>query len=55
MAEKKQEVFPAHAGVILDVDKPTGELVGLSRTRGGDPVCPFAGNLRRRSFPHTRG
>ena len=31
-------VYPAHAGVILGLEKRLREKRRLSRTRGGDPV-----------------
>ena len=40
-AYRKQDnqpgVYPAHAGVILDVEYDPDAKAGLSRTRGGDP------------------
>ena len=36
-------VYPAHAGVILDIVAENGKKSGLSRTRGGDPGARLEG------------
>ena len=34
-----ENVFPAHAGVILSLNKMGEVFVGIPRTRGGDPAA----------------
>ena len=51
----KFEVFPAHAGVILDSRVVFPPLQGFSRTRGCDPSLWIAGYGLNEFFPHTRG
>ncbi len=48
-------VYPACAGIDLDVDKPTGELVGLPRMRGDRPILLSRKIILPRFTPHARG
>ncbi len=48
-------VFPAHAGVILDVDIANAYDKCVSRTRGGDPTSNVEKIAGIQCFPHTRG
>ena len=48
-------LFPAHAGVIPNIEQVQKWLEAFPRTRGGDPAV-LGGNLLPVNFsPHTRG
>ena len=49
------DVFPAHAGVILSFQPCLTMFVSFSRTRGGDPVRKGRNGMTSKFFPHTRG
>ena len=48
-------VFPAYAGVILQIFKVTKCKDSFSRIRGGDPKMMDVEEQLREFFPHTRG
>ena len=48
-------VFPAHAGVILEINKKLLSLKRVSRTCGGDPKRLNLRIVPPRCFPHMRG
>ena len=50
-----KEVFPAHAGVILNFQEHLDRLQGFSRTRGCDPIVNGQEMTAKVFFPHTRG
>ena len=52
---EEEQLFPAHAGVILKGFQHDGHMVSFLCTRGGDPVhWSGAGGIQSFS-PHTRG
>ena len=53
--ELKTEVFPAHAGVILEVFKLMYLANRFSRTRGGDPITFKGGKVNSSVFPAHAG
>ena len=57
MAKNKDQitVYPAYAGVILEVKSPITKTESLSRIRGGDPAQIVANFLIKLFIPHTRG
>ena len=48
-------LFPAHAGVILRIPKEIEEDLTFPRTRGGDPGVAAGGLLLLSFSPHMRG
>ena len=48
-------LFPAYAGVILDVCFLAVNFVPFPRIRGGDPFKHFMGEVEETFSPHTRG
>ena len=52
---EEEQLFPAHAGVILKAESEELKAITFPRTRGGDPNSR-AENAEKASFsPHTRG
>ena len=51
----EQVVFPAHAGVILNVYVERLEKESIPRTRGGDPYNNDVIEMANTYSPHTRG
>lgn len=52
---EEEQLFPAHAGVILRTLASSVMMVSFPRTRGGDPISlDFCASLVDFS-PHTRG
>ena len=49
------DVFPAHAGVILEDQTPEVVAESVPRTRGGDPAEQARAQLTQECSPHTRG
>ena len=54
-ASQSKALFPAHAGVILDLQGCKKILVPVPRTRGGDPYSIAIPRRMPRCSPHTRG
>ena len=52
---EEEQLFPAHAGVILWAIWQWEELSAFPRTRGGDPRAIFVMALAEIFSPHTRG
>ena len=52
---RTNEVFPAHAGVILRQGGWIDKSIGISRTCGGDPLCRNSTLHCGQYFPHMRG
>ncbi len=50
-----ENVFPAHAGVILILAQSCAIGVGISRTCGGDPKFLQEQAEKDGYFPHMRG
>ena len=48
-------LFPAHAGVILRIEKWLKDGLTFPRTRGGDPGSVRQTNRTLYFSPHTRG
>ena len=48
-------MFPAHAGVILLRTILAGNIEGVPRTRGGDPISSVKFFGITGCSPHTRG
>ena len=48
-------LFPAHAGVIPNIEQVQKWLEAFPRTRGGDPWNIVWSKNNRRFSPHTRG
>ena len=48
-------VFPAHAGVILQCAEKARNSESFPRTRGGDPNIKLSYYHNRLFSPHTRG
>jgi len=48
-------VFPAHTGVILQLEHIAESDAGFSRTYGGDPAGASSWLAQEAFFPHTRG
>ena len=53
--EVEVKLFPAYAGVILDVTTFYDEQVTFPRIRGGDPRTCHCGTSYSFFSPHTRG
>lgn len=52
---EEEQLFPAHAGVILSIQRLQAESHSFPRTRGGDPVEGSGGIIVEGFSPHTRG
>ena len=50
-----EELFPAHAGVILTRHLMGEKQVAFPRTRGGDPKYARKASFTFPFSPHTRG
>ena len=48
-------LFPAHAGVIPNIEQVQKWLEAFPRTRGGDPSPVSSLNAANLFSPHTRG
>ena len=52
---EEEQLFPAHAGVILLSSVPTRCGLAFPRTRGGDPHRGIGLAVQAHFSPHTRG
>ena len=52
---EEEQLFPAHAGVILWAIWQWEELSAFPRTRGGDPIHDGRKKVSALFSPHTRG
>ena len=48
-------LFPAYAGVILELRDVYHKPVSFPRIRGGDPILPDIAQMTKIFSPHTRG
>lgn len=52
---EEEQLFPAHAGVIQILQRPTPTWSSFPCTRGGDPIKGVFDDSIQHFSPHTRG